>query len=120
MGAQETVTSLCGCLSQPENPPMMARAVASILPLLMVINMGHALGEFKKEAFAGKSKESIISKVIEMLGKEKGKIASDLEAENKEMTEYFGYCDDVQKELGYYISEATRRIDDGTALIEDR
>merc|ERR1719428_1209881 len=66
------------------------------------------------------SQGAAIDKVIEMLAKEKGKIAGDLEAENKAMTEYFGYCDDVQKELNYYIKEATRKIEDSSALIEDR
>jgi hypothetical protein len=67
-----------------------------------------------------KGKDSVISKVIEMLDKEKGKISDDIEAEGKEMAEYFGYCDDVQKETAYYIKEATRKIDDATAKIEDR
>merc|ERR1719171_2920845 len=67
-----------------------------------------------------KEQGSVISKVIEMLDKEKGKIAADIDAEGKEMTEYFNYCDDVQKETAYYIKEATRKIDDATAKIEDR
>merc|ERR1719174_412769 len=54
-----------------------------------------------------------------MLEKEKGKIAADIDAEGKEMAEYFGYCDDVQKETAYYIKEANRKIDDSTATIED-
>merc|ERR1719456_296396 len=66
-----------------------------------------------------KGKDSVISKVIEMLDKEKGKIGADIESEGKEMAEYFGYCDDVQKETAYYISEAQRKIDDSTAKIED-
>ena len=66
------------------------------------------------------SKGAAIDKVIEMLAKEKDKIAGDLEEENKAMTEYFGYCDDVQKELNYYIKEASRKIADSSALIEDR
>merc|ERR1719428_420222 len=66
------------------------------------------------------SQGAAIDKVIEMLAKEKDKIAGDLEEENKAMTEYFGYCDDVQKELNYYIKEASRKIADSSALIEDR
>merc|ERR1719387_47795 len=97
----------------------MARAAAAILPILLIVTTGDAFSQ-NKAAAGGKSKDSVVSKVIEMLGKEKDKIAADLERENQEMTEYFGYCDDVQKELGYYIKEATRKIDDNTALIEDR
>merc|ERR1719353_2403792 len=67
-----------------------------------------------------KGKDSVISKVVEMLDKEKGKISDDIAAEGKEMTEYFGYCDDVQKETAYYIKEATRKIDDASAKIADR
>jgi len=67
-----------------------------------------------------KDKGSVINKVVEMLDKEKGKIEDDIAAEGKEMTEYFSYCDDVQKETAYYIKEATRKIDDATAKIEDR
>lgn len=71
-------------------------------------------------AVSSGSKGAAIDKVIEMLAKEKGKIETDLEKENQAMTEYFGYCDDVQKELNYYIKEANRKIADNTALIEDR
>jgi hypothetical protein len=71
-------------------------------------------------AISARSEGAAIDKVIEMLAKEKGKISTDLEKENEAMTEYFGYCDDVQKELNYYIKEATRKIEDNTALIEDR
>jgi chromosome segregation ATPase len=74
----------------------------------------------RASALSAGSKGAAIDKVIEMLAKEKTKIAGDLEEENKAMTEYFGYCDDVQKELNYYIKEATRKIEDNSALIEDR
>jgi chromosome segregation ATPase len=67
-----------------------------------------------------KSKNSAVDTVIKMLGKEKDKVSADLDSENKEMTEYFGYCDDVQKETNYYIKEANRKITDLTGLIEDR
>merc|ERR1719272_2795771 len=47
-------------------------------------------------------------------------IQVDIDAEAAQMTEYFGYCDDVQKELAYYVKESTRKIDDNHAKIEDR
>lgn len=67
-----------------------------------------------------KAKDSVISKVIEMLGENQDKIAADIAAESKEMAEYFDWCDDEQKETGYSIRTAVRKIEEETAIIQDR
>jgi len=66
------------------------------------------------------AKDSVISKVIEMLGENQDKIAADIAAESKEMEEYFEWCDDEQKETGYSIRTADRKIEEQTAIIQDR
>merc|ERR1719443_1852903 len=62
---------------------------------------------------------SMIAKVIEMLGEEKDKIKADLAAEEKTMDEYMQWCDDTQTELSYGIKSATAKIEDLTATITD-
>merc|ERR1719420_2294156 len=62
---------------------------------------------------------SMIAKVIEMLGEEKDKIKADLAAEEKTMDEYMQWCDDTQTELSYGIKSATAKIADLTATITD-
>merc|ERR1719375_670053 len=72
--------------------------------------------EAQKEA----ARDSVISKVIEMLDENKDKIASDIASESKEMEEYFEWCDDEQKETGYQIRTADRMLEELGALIQDR
>lgn len=74
----------------------------------------------KKAASSEQSKDSVIAKVIEMLETEKGKIAADVAAESKEMAAYTEWCDDEISETGYEIRTATRKVDDLSAVIEDR
>jgi chromosome segregation ATPase len=62
---------------------------------------------------------SMIAKVIEMLGEEKDKIKADLEAEAKTMAEYTQWCDDTSTELFYAIKTGKGKIEDLTATIED-
>merc|ERR1719274_360614 len=62
---------------------------------------------------------SMIAKVIEMLGEEKDKIKADLAAEEKTMGEYMQWCDDTQTELSYSIKSGTAKIEDLTATITD-
>merc|ERR1719161_2912219 len=62
---------------------------------------------------------SMIAKVIEMLGEEKEKIKADLAAEEKTMGEYMQWCDDTQTELFYGIKSAKAKIDELTATITD-
>lgn len=64
-------------------------------------------------------KNSMIAKVIEMLGEEKDKIQADLDHESKVMAEYMEWCDDTQTEHAYAIKFATSKIEDLSALIED-
>merc|ERR550514_1919831 len=64
-------------------------------------------------------RNSMIAKVIEMLGEEKDKISATLAAEAKVMEEYFEWCDDEQSETAYAIRTANSKIEDLTALIED-
>merc|ERR1719420_1511312 len=62
---------------------------------------------------------SMIAKVIEMLGEEKDKIKADLAAEEKTMDEYMQWCDDTQTELSYGIKSAIAKIEDLSATITD-
>merc|ERR1719428_1337093 len=62
---------------------------------------------------------SMIAKVIEMLGEEKDKIKADLAAEEKTMAEYMQWCDDTQTELFYGIKSAKAKLEELTAEITD-
>lgn len=62
---------------------------------------------------------SMIAKVIEMLGSEVDKIKVALEEEGKTMEEYTGWCDDESTEKVYAIKTASTKIEDLTATIED-
>merc|ERR1719443_162308 len=62
---------------------------------------------------------SMIAKVIEMLGEEKDKIKADLGTEEKTMDEYMQWCDDTQTELSYGIKSAVTKLEDLTATITD-
>merc|ERR1719160_1386727 len=64
-----------------------------------------------------KQSNSMISKVIEMLGEEKDKIAADVEAESKTMAEYTQWCDDTITEHSYAIKSAKAKIVDLNAVI---
>lgn len=66
-----------------------------------------------------KSGGNMVAKVIEMLGKEKDKIAADLAAEEKTMTEFTAWCDDSATEKSYAIKSAKVKIQDLTATIDD-
>eukprot|EP00746_Dinoflagellata_sp_MGD_P158151 gnl/MRDRNA2_/MRDRNA2_86403_c0_seq5.p1 gnl/MRDRNA2_/MRDRNA2_86403_c0~~gnl/MRDRNA2_/MRDRNA2_86403_c0_seq5.p1 ORF type:complete len:741 (+),score=315.79 gnl/MRDRNA2_/MRDRNA2_86403_c0_seq5:99-2321(+) len=72
------------------------------------------------QGIASKQKgNSMIAKVIEMLGEEKDKIKADLAAEETTMGEYMQWCDDTQTELSYSIKSGTAKIEDLTATITD-
>lgn len=62
---------------------------------------------------------SPIQKVIELLDENKVKIANDLAAEEKEMTEYADFCDKESSEKGYAIKTAVSKIEDLKAVIEE-
>jgi len=62
---------------------------------------------------------SMIAKVIEMLGEEKDKIKADLAAESKTMDEYMAWCDDTQDKFSYGIKSSKAKIEELTAIIED-
>jgi len=71
-------------------------------------------------AHEGKDKgNSMIAKIISMLGEEKDKIQEDIQAESKDMASYMQYCDDDQSEKAYAIKTATRKTEDLTALVTD-
>merc|ERR1719460_2862720 len=61
---------------------------------------------------------SPIQKVIELLEENKAKIATDLAAEEKEMTEYADFCDKESSEKGYNIKTAVSKIEDLKGVIE--
>lgn len=62
---------------------------------------------------------SMIAKVIEMLGEEKEKIKKNVAAEGVAMAEYTQWCDDTQTEKSYAIKSAKAKIEDLTATITD-
>jgi len=68
----------------------------------------------------GKDKgNSMIAKIIQMLGEEKDKIQTDIQAESKNMADYMQYCDDDQSEKAYAIKTATKKTTDLNALVTD-
>jgi len=66
-----------------------------------------------------RTKDSVITKVVQMLAEEKDKIAIDLKAERSQMDEYFNFCHREEDEKNYQIGQANRKIEDLSALIED-
>jgi chromosome segregation ATPase len=62
---------------------------------------------------------SMIAKIIEMLGEEKDKISADIKKETKTMADYMQYCDDDQSEKAYAIKTAQRKQDELNALVSD-
>jgi chromosome segregation ATPase len=62
---------------------------------------------------------SMVAKVIQMLGEEKDKIAADVDAESKTMAEYTEWCDDTITEHSYGIKSAKAKIADLNAVITD-
>jgi len=72
------------------------------------------------DSHKGKDKgNSMIAKIISMLGEEKDKIQVDIQAESKNMVDYMQYCDDDQSEKAYAIKTAQRKTDDLNALVAD-
>jgi len=73
----------------------------------------------KSEAALRQKGNSMIAKVIEMLGEEKDKIKAQLGEEEKTMGEYMQWCDDTMTELSYGIKSTKSKIEDLTATITD-
>merc|ERR1719191_2173744 len=94
--------------------------MALVLFFAAVVGMAEAARiEQGLRAKQGAKGNSMIAKVIEMLGEEKDKIKADLAAEGKTMAEYMEWCDDTQTELSYGIKSAKEKITDLTATIAD-
>merc|ERR1719191_680210 len=94
--------------------------MALVLFFAAVVGMAEAARiEQGLRAKQGAKGNSMIAKVIEMLGEEKDKIKADLAAEGKTMAEYMEWCDDTQTELSYGIKSAKKKIEDLTATIAD-
>jgi hypothetical protein len=71
-------------------------------------------------AHEGKDKgNSMIAKIIQMLGEEKDKIQVDIQTESKTMADYMQYCDDDQSEKAYAIKSAERKTAELDALVAD-
>jgi len=68
---------------------------------------------------ASASQDSVIQKVVEMLQENKVKVVETLKQEEAEMAEYTQFCDDESSEKGYAIKDATRKISDLNAVIDD-
>lgn len=94
----------------------MVRGVAVLCLAALVIGGTEASRIQAEQKARG---NSMIAKVIQMLGEEKDKIKADLAAEAKVTAEYVQWCDDTQTELSYGIKTAKSKIEDLTATIED-
>merc|ERR1719443_2594752 len=93
-----------------------------LVSLLLVTAGASRLGQRAEAKVSSKMSakgNSMIAKVIEMLGDEKDKIKADLAAEGKTMAEYTQWCDDTTTELSYGIKSAKSKIADLTATITD-
>merc|ERR1719473_1429562 len=62
---------------------------------------------------------SPVQKVVELLNNLKGKCASDLAAEEKEMEAYNSYCDEEASNKAYALKTAAREQADLEATIQD-
>merc|ERR1719281_1984021 len=90
--------------------------------LVIFVALGVDASLVARQGLDAKQKDrgnSMIAKVIEMLGEEKDKIKADLAAEAKTMAEYMEWCDDTQTELSYAIKSAKVKISELTAVITD-
>jgi len=67
----------------------------------------------------GQTKNSVVTKVVQMLAEEKDKIGEDLKAERASMDEYFNFCHREEDEKNYQVGRSNRKIEDTTALIDD-
>merc|ERR1719181_159222 len=65
------------------------------------------------------SQDSVIQKVVEMLQENKVKVVETLKQEETEMAEYTTYCDDEITAKGYAIKDATMKMADLNAVIDD-
>jgi chromosome segregation ATPase len=68
---------------------------------------------------ASASQDSVIQKVVEMLQENKLKVVETLKQEEAEMAEYTTYCDDEISAKGYAIKDATMKMADLNAVIDD-
>merc|ERR1719409_1655783 len=93
--------------------------MASSMALVAVLCILSGASAARIESKQHDKGNSMIAKVIEMLGEEKDKIKADLAAEEKTMGEYTQWCDDTQTELSYAVKTAKSKIEDLTATIED-
>jgi len=93
----------------------MIMLVAMCLPIIGAARVS----QFKSVAKQNDKGNSMIAKVIEMLGEEKDKIKVDLVAEEKTMSEYMEWCDDTMTEYSYGIKHGTSKIEELTAVITD-
>jgi len=87
--------------------------------LCLAITGSARVAQTKSEIKQTDKGNSMIAKVIEMLGEEKDKIKVDLAAEEKTMAEYMQWCDDTQTELFYGIKSAKSKLEELTAEITD-
>jgi len=98
----------------------MGHSVIAFVAGLCLIATGSARAmQTKSEMKQNDKGNSMIAKVIEMLGEEKEKIKVDLGNEEKTMAEYMQWCDDTQTELFYGIKSAKAKLDELTAVITD-
>jgi len=92
------------------------RLVAS---LCLAVTVSARVVQTKSETKQSDKGNSMIAKVIEMLGEEKDKIKADLAAEETTMGEYMQWCDDTQTELFYGIKSAKSKLEELSAEITD-
>merc|ERR1719409_417513 len=93
--------------------------MASSMALVAVLCILSGASAARIETKQNDKGNSMIAKVIEMLGEEKDKIKADLAAEETTMSEYMQWCDDTQTELSYGIKSANSKLEELTAVITD-
>jgi chromosome segregation ATPase len=73
----------------------------------------------KQESAQNSAANSMIAKVIQMLGEEKDKISANIATETNTMAEYTQWCDDTMTEHSYAIKSANNKIIELNAVITD-
>lgn len=97
----------------------MGRTMIMLVAMCLPIFDAARVSQLKSVAKQNDKGNSMIAKVIEMLGEEKDKIKVDLAAEEKTMSEYMEWCDDTMTEYSYGIKHGTSKIEELTAVITD-
>jgi len=112
---QFCITIFIGHTFQPSESNPVSRAMVSTFGLTCFLLVSFASASVGR----GKSVDSVVAKVIEMLEANKVKVAEDLAAEEKEATEFAEFCDKESEAKGYAIKTSATKITQLDAVIAD-